>query len=120
MSKSTNKEKALSALLSHNTIRDAATESGLSEATFYRLLKEPDFKSEYRTRRREVVEASIGSIQQATTEAIETLRRNLNCGNKNVEVRAAAIILDNALRGVELTDILERLEDLENGFNKQD
>ena len=60
------------------------------------------------------MENAITQIQQATSEDVETLKKNLHCENPAVEVRAAQIILDAATKGVELIDILERVEILEN------
>ena len=118
MPKQTNKEKALNALLNTNSIADAAKACGLSEKTLYRYLEDEDFQKEYRKARRSLVERSIGQIQTATSEAVETLRRNLHCENPSVEVRAAQIILDAASKGIETLDILERLEILEAGQEK--
>jgi hypothetical protein len=90
-----NTEKALAALLNTSSVRDAATTSGLSEETLYRYLRDEDFKSEYEQAQRQVVEAAIAGLQQAATEAVETLRRNLTCDNPQAEIRAAQLILDN-------------------------
>ncbi len=119
MPKVTNKEKALAALLESASITDAAKNCGLSQETLYRYLRDKEFLSDYRDARRQVVENSITQLQQASGEAVETLRRNLSCMNANAEIRAAQIILDNALKGVELVDILERLETIENEYQKQ-
>lgn len=113
MANQTNKESALIALLSTNTVKEAAKECNLSHETLYRYLREPEFVKTYRNQRRTLVEAVIGRLQQASDQATHTLRRNLSCGNPAVEIRSAAIILDHAIKGVELTDILERLEALE-------
>ncbi len=114
MAKQTNKEKALIALLSTNTVKEAATSAGLSIDTLYRYLRDHDFKKEYRAHRRDLMEATIGRLQYATDEATVTLRRNMSCGNPGNEIRASQIILENASKGVETVDILERLEALEN------
>lgn len=119
MVKQTNQEKALAALLNSVSIADAATKCGLSERTLYRYLEDEIFKKEYRAARRNLVENSIGQIQTATGEAVETLKKNLYCENPAVEVRAAQIILDTAYKGVELLDVLERLEILENEIEKK-
>lgn len=95
MPKQTNKEKALNALLNRNSIADAAKECGLSEPTIYRYLADAEFSDEYANARRRIVEASVSALQQATTEAVETLRRNLTCDNPQAEIRAAQLILDN-------------------------
>jgi len=113
MAKTTNHEKALTALLGSASIADAAIKCGLSVRTLYRYLEDEDFRKEYRAARRALVENSIGQIQAVTGEAVETLRRNLTCENPSVEVRSAQIILDTATKGIELLDIIERLEVLE-------
>lgn len=119
MPKHTNKEKVLNALLNTASISDAAKTCGLSEKTIYRYLEDESFQKEYRRARRSLVERSIGQIQTATGEAVETLKRNLYCENPSVEVRAAQIILDAANKGIELLDVIERLEVLENAVKTE-
>ena len=119
MPKTTNKEKALAALLESASIADAAKRCELSQETLYRYLKDKEFVTDYRNARRQVVENSITQLQQASGEAVEALRRNLSCTNPQAEIRAAQIILDNALKGVELVDILERLEQIENAVETE-
>ena len=119
MPKITNKERALTALLECSSIADAAKRCGLSQETLYRYLREKEFVSDFRNARRQVVENSITQLQQASGEAVEALRRNLSCSNPQAEIRSAQIILDNALKGVELVDILERLEQIENAVETE-
>lgn len=113
MPKQSNKEKAIIALLETSSIVEAASKSGLSQETIYRYLRDKEFLKEYRSARRQIVENSIGQIQAATVEAVETLQRNLHCENPAVEVRAAQVILETSFKGTELLDVLERLEILE-------
>ena len=117
MPKQTNKGKALTALLSNSSIRDAAKACRLSEETLYRFLRDPAFLKEYRDAGRQAVENAIRKLQIATNAAVETLERNLHCENPAVESRTAQIILENAIKGVELLDILERVEALESQTN---
>ena len=119
MTKRTNKDRALIALLGCNSIRDAAKACRLSEETLYRYSRDDDFVRDYREARRQTVENAISKLQSATGEAVETLERNLHCENPAVEVRTAQIILENAIKGVELIDVIERLERLENEHQKQ-
>lgn len=119
MPKPTNKEKVLNALLNTASIADAAKLCGLSEETIYRYLKDAEFQKEYRAARRALVETSISQIQKATSEAVETLQRNLRCENPAVEVRCAQIILEQAVKGVELIDVIERLEILEDAVKRE-
>ena len=90
-----NTEKALTALLNASSVKDAATQSGLSEETIYRYLRDEDFKNEYEQAKRQIVEAAVSALQNAAIEAVETLRRNLTCDNPQAEIRAAQLILDN-------------------------
>lgn len=119
MPKITNKEKALAAMLECSSIADAAKKCELSQETLFRYLKEKEFVTDYRNARRQVVENSITQLQQASGEAVETLRRNLSCSSPQAEIRAAQIILESAVKGVELIDIIERLENIENAVEAE-
>lgn len=114
-----NTEKALAALLSTSTIRDAATKSGLSEETIYRYLRDQDFRNEYRSARRQTVESAIAQMQSAASEAVDRLKELQYCENPAVAARCAQIIYENAVKGMETTDILERLEKIEDEHQKQ-
>jgi transposase len=106
-------DDAIAALLSTSTIKEAAKATKIGVATLYRWLQLPEFAAAYRTARREVVEHAITELQSATSEAVATLKRNLNCRNEAVEVRAASIVLEQAIKGVELMDLQARIEKLE-------
>lgn len=112
--------KAITALLTHPTIRDAAKECNISEPTLWRWLREAAFQTAYRQARRQLVEQAMGELQAACTEAAATLRRNLTCGMANVEVSAAKTILDQAVKAVELADMEARLEELERRFHQSE
>ena len=111
--RSRQEEAALAALLSLPTIAEAATLAGISESTLLRWLREPTFQQRYRAARRQVVEHAISGLQQAAGEAVEALRRNLTCGVPASEIAAARAIIDQAVKGVELIDLAERVEQLE-------
>jgi transposase len=111
-------EKVLIDLLNGLTITDASKANGISETTVYKWLNADAFKTEYRRLRREAVESSVAKLQTATNEAVETLRRNLNCESPSVEIRSAQIILDNAIKSIEMIDISERLDRLESMKNE--
>ena len=106
-------ERAIVALLSEPSIEAAAKTDDVSDASIWRWMQQPEFRVKLRDARRAVVEGAIGRLQQAATEAVSTLQRNLTCGTPAVEVRAATAILDQAIRAVELFDVVERVEQLE-------
>jgi transposase-like protein len=113
-------EKAIAALLSTRTIGEAAKACGVNDATLWRWLQLPDFAAQYRLARRQVVERAISELQAATSEAVETLKRNLHCENPAVEIRAAQVIIEQAVKGVELIDLQERVERLESLLAEQE
>jgi transposase len=106
-------EQSIAALLSEPSIKAAAESCGIGEATLYRWLQLPDFQASYRTARRQVVERAVSELQAACGEAVATLKRNLACDNPAVEIRAAQIIIEQAVKGVEIIDLQERVERLE-------
>jgi AcrR family transcriptional regulator len=118
MPKETNKEKVLAALIETSSVRDAAKKSGIAEATVYRYLQDKEFLAEYRNARRQTVESAIAQMQNAATAAVYKLTELMNCENPAVAARCAQIILDNAIKGVELIDVVERLENLEDAVEK--
>ena len=106
-------DRALAALLSEPTIVQAATTAGISESTLARWLADPPFRARHREARRQVVEQAISALQRATEDAVTTLTRNLRCGVPASEIAAAKAVLDFAVKGVELVDLAERVEQLE-------
>lgn len=106
-------EKALAALLSSPSIREAAKACDSGETTLYRWLREDPFKRAYAEARRRHMEQATTVLQQASTEAVETLRKNLSCGVPAAEISAARTILDMGFRGVEIQELEARLSAIE-------
>ena len=119
MPKQANKEKLLIALIETSSIREASKKSGIGEATIYRYLQDKDFLAEYRNARRQTVESAIAQMQNAASDAVERLKELQYCENPAVAARCAQIIFENSIKGMETTDILLRLETLENEHQKQ-
>jgi len=119
MPKETNKEKVLIALIETSSIREAAKASGIGEATIYRYLQDKEFLAEYRNARRQTIESAIAQMQNAASEAVERLKELQYCENPAVAARCAQIIFENSIKGMETTDILERLEKIEDEHKKQ-
>src|SRR5262245_13232268 len=112
-SKSRQREQAIAALLASPNIESAARSAGIGTRTLKAWLAEPAFAAEYRKARARVVEESIGWLQLASRSAVETLVRNLEAAPASTQVKAATTILELSLRGVEVADVLARLEALE-------
>jgi len=120
--KLTRKQEALiSALLTAPSLAAAAQTAGIGEVTAWRWLKEPTFQTAYRDARRAVVQQAITQVQQATGEAVETLRTVMQDPEApaSAKVSAAKNILDMAVKAVELEDLEARIAALEHQAHPQ-
>jgi hypothetical protein len=115
------KHLLIAELLQRPTIREAAEAANLGEATAHRWLRDPAFQRCYKAARQQIVDISISQIQKASSEAVEVLREILhdNTAPASSRVSASKIILELSLKGLEVTDILERLDSLEQAMLSQ-
>jgi hypothetical protein len=108
-------EAAVAGLLLKPSIQQAAKYAEISQRTLLRWLKDDDFNKAYREARFHLVQQAISQIQDATHAAVKTLCEVLN--NKEapsgVRVRAASIIIDNALKATEIDNLEARISILE-------
>jgi hypothetical protein len=94
-------EAVIAALLTEPTYAAAVAKAGICPATLYRWLQRPSFHAAYDQARRELVKSTIGRLQAATGQAVETLLEVARQGRRDGDrVRAAGILLDHALRGL--------------------
>ena len=109
------KDQAIAALLAHRNVEEAARAVGISPNTLLRWLKEPEFAAAYREARRAASRESIARLQDALGAAVATVLRimvdsNLPAGTR---LRAAEIVLSQAIKAIEIEEISERLTELE-------
>jgi transposase-like protein len=108
-------ERAIVALLANSTIKRAAKSIGVDETTLWRWLQDKDFHNAYRTARRESVSQAIARLQQASSEAVNTLREVVKDKKQPAPARvsAAKAILEFSMKAVEIEDMAERLAQVE-------
>ena len=108
-------DQAIVGLLLCPSIREAARQSGVAEVTLYRWLKLEAFQTAYREARRLCVHQALGKVQQASGDAVETLRTLMQDPTTptSARVSAAKAILDTAIKAVEVEDLEQRLLALE-------
>src|SRR5262245_13125075 len=108
-------ERAIATLLVAPSVTAAAQQIGVNENTLLRWLKDGDFQAAYREARRAVVQHAIVQVQQATGEAVETLRQVMQAADApaSAKVSAAKTILETAIKAVELEDLETRIVTLE-------
>jgi len=103
------------ALLSEPGLTSAAKAAGVGKATLWRWLQQPAFREAYRRARREAVEHARALLQQASGEAVETLREVMNDPDTPPapRVSAARTVLDMATQATKTEEWEERLAALE-------
>ena len=104
---------AINALLATRTVEEAAETAGCHPASIRRWMKDGEFSAAYRRARRDALDGAIAALQGSATRAVHTLEDELDSDSSGVRVRAAISILDRAIKGTELYDVIERLEALE-------
>jgi molybdenum-dependent DNA-binding transcriptional regulator ModE len=111
----TKRDALLAALLSEPSVAKAAKAAKVSESTAWRTLRDPAFQTDYRAARRDAVEHAITRLQSDAADAARVLREVANDKKApaSARVSAAKTILEQAMKGVELQDVIERLDKLE-------
>ena len=108
-------ELLVGALLTHSTIQAAATAAGVSERQAHRWIREPMFSAAYRAARRDAVQQAIARLQQTSSAAVMVMLSLMADRSTPASVRlsAAKMVLEFALKAVELEEIETRLTALE-------
>ncbi|PLX53280.1 MAG: hypothetical protein C0611_05990 [Desulfobacteraceae bacterium] len=75
----------------------------------------------HHARNKQIVDNSIGQIQKASAEAVDVLREILHDREAPAASRISAtkIILELSLKGLEITDIIQRLDSIEQAMLTQ-
>jgi hypothetical protein len=116
-------ERAVAALLTEGTLERAAAAVGCDAKTLSRWLRRPAFRSAFHEARRRVLDDAITLLQRLCTRAVARLNANLDAPRAADSTRAAEVILNLAIRGVELMDLaveVERLKRLVSGEGGDD
>src|SRR5271155_5311829 len=108
-------ETAIRELLVQPTICKAAQNAQVSEAKLRRWLTESGFQARYRGARREALEGSARFLHAASGSAANVLWQIAREEKHSAAARvsAARAIIQLSLRGVEILDVLPRLEAVE-------
>ncbi len=115
-------ELALVALLDCGEIKEAAKTAGVAEVTLWRWLQLSGFQSRYRAARRQLVETAIAQLQSDCTTAARVLREVAEDKEAPASSRVAAAraIIEQSVSAVQLTDLQERLEEVERLLQEQE
>lgn len=113
--KNASKEKALAALLTCNTVEDAARRAGLSAKTLYTYLQDEAFKQRYEDGKAGLLKEATEMMQRNLHPTIAALRDVIDSEDTppGVRVQACRAMLDYTLKLTEVNDLDERLKALE-------
>ena len=109
-------EQLLSALLSFGSVRKASEQLGCSRSTIYKRLEREDFKQRYKALQGAIVDGACTNLVASLTDAIETLHAIVlnDSTSDNAKISASDSLLRHGIRYIELSNILDRLNRLEN------
>ena len=115
------REQAIAGLLTQPSIAEAAKTAGLSEATLWRWLKDEQFSKSYREAKRQVVEQAVSRLQQLSGEAANTLGQVMASpfARANTRLAAARVVLEKAMKALEMEDLASRVARLEKLIEKR-
>jgi hypothetical protein len=95
------------------SIKAAAAEADCGERTVHTWIENPGYRTLISELRHRLLDEAVGTLTEATNEAVGTLRKLLDDGNSAVRLRAATNILEAAVRmrqHIELEARILRLE----------
>jgi len=103
----------LQALASGRSVKQAATEAGLSERTVYRRLADHGFQKRLQARRDDRLTSALGELVDAAGDAVSTLKHLLNSDEERVRLAAAKALLEQLLKLRDTVTLEQRLQALE-------
>ncbi len=105
--------KAIPHIVSSPTYTDGCKKAKINKTTFYKWLKEPEFKAELDRQRDEIAAEAFGVLSQSLTQAVEALVGLLDNKDDRLKRLAAKDVIDFIIRHKENEDLDERLKEVE-------
>ncbi len=106
-------------IVSNPTYTEGMQKAKVNRSTFYKWLKEPEFKAELDRQRDEVTAEAFGVLSQSLTKAVETLVGLLDVKDDRLKRLAAKDVIDFIVRHKENEDLDERLTAIEQRLSEQ-
>ncbi len=112
-------EQAIGFLLAEPSVAKAAESAGVGERTLHRWMREPAFARAYRDARRGAFDQAVSMTQRYAALAVQALARIVADPkvSANARVSAATAILRFGREGVELDDLVGRIDTLERSLS---
>jgi len=115
---STKQQKAIAALLSERTARDAAKTAGVGERTLYKWLGEPGFRGALRSAEADILDDVTRRLTAGQRLALDTLEKLIQSArHESTKLTACVSWLNMYLKFRDMKDIEDRLTALEAAQN---
>lgn len=111
--------KAIPFIVSSPTYTEGMQKAKVNRSTFYKWLKEPEFKAELDRQRDEVAAEAFGILSQSLTKAVETLVGLLNHKDDRLKRLTAKDIIKHFLKHKEVKELEERIAAIEQRLDQQ-
>jgi hypothetical protein len=114
------RERAITALLSEDTVEEAAAKTGIHKRTMLRWLAEPEFRAAFETAKRESLKMATAILTRNSARAARVLAQIFDAGpvpHSGARVAAALGTIRLSLDAFALENIEERLRRLEEKSN---
>jgi hypothetical protein len=114
--------QAITALLTESSIKAAAKKVGISEMALRTWMRIPEFSRQLAEARGQAFAHAMSRLQATAADAVDVIAKVLKKrkGNEQLKLKAALGLLGNVFRGVELTDLADRLAAIEAELAKLD
>jgi hypothetical protein len=112
---SESKRRAIAALLTSKTRKEAAEKAGISDRTLRTYFSDPEFVRAYKEAFSGIIEEATREAQRAISPALAVLREIMEDQEQQAPARisAARATLEYGMKMTETLDILEQLNELE-------
>jgi transposase-like protein len=114
-------ERLALAIASGLSVERAAGQLGISRVTAYRRWRDPSIKKRVAELRGEITDQAIGRLVDTLCEAVLTLRRLMaEADTDSVKLKAATALIENGLKAAAITQLEQRLTELESVLKARD
>ena len=111
--------KAIPHIVSCSTYTEGCKKAKINKTTYYKWLKDPEFKAELDKKRNEVVSDAFGILSQGLTKAVENLVELLDHTDDRLKRMACKDVIEYIIKHKETEDLDERLTAIEQRLSEQ-
>jgi len=118
----TEDERVIGAFLNHFRMVDVMRETGLSKNTVYKIRNDPEFQRVIRERKEAILKTAVNKMQSYLTRDVSILQQIAEDPDASAQVRINAIstIMSQLKDWTMVTDLMKRIEALENNTSVND